>query len=148
MIFYLKSFRTGLPKMCPFDMRIILSQKQSVFCRLRRNICSSLNYLEESNGSLAYNKSYYPEITFLWPIYMAWQTSNYWTLFFLIILLIALLSSEATANFLLPSEAQGRLNSFLVPMPYLPHCSYLSPCLLCIRGLWHSHVWGFPCVCI
>lgn len=148
MIFYLKSFRTGLPKMCPFDTWIILSQRQSVFCRLRRYTCSSLNYLEESNGSLACNKSYYPKITFLWLIYMAWQTSNYWTSFFLIILLIALLSSEATVNFLLPSEATGSLNSFLVSMPYLPHCTYLSLGLLCIWGFWHSHVWGFPCVCI
>lgn len=39
---WLKGFRTGLPKMGPLGLGIILT------CRQLRNFCSTLNYLEES----------------------------------------------------------------------------------------------------
>ena len=117
---YRKGFSISRPKMCHFGMWILLSWRPliSFYCSLQGFKLGTLTIIRV----ITRNK-------FLWPIYRAGQTSNYWTLW----------SSCEWITFLPPLKPRSAGPHSWLRMPYMPHFPFLPKPLMYGR---------FPYVCM
>lgn len=74
----LKELRTGLSKICHFGTQIILSNTIQTL-QAQKIFCPSLHDLEKSKLGALPIMRVLTRNNFLWPIYRAGQTFNYWT---------------------------------------------------------------------